>query len=174
MNQLFTEKEIDIQSKIVAKQINDKHRGDKTPVVFVGLLNGCFMFYSDFIKNLTFDLECDFMRVKSYVSKRKQGDVEITKDLETSIKGKHVYIVDDIFDTGNTINAVIDYLKVKEPSMISVVTLLKRKTSPPLLVPNSFVDNHYNVFELNEEWVIGYGLDNDNGHCRNYKTIYEI
>jgi len=174
MNRLFTEKEIDIQSKIVAKQINDKHKGVKTPVVFVGLLNGCFMFYSDFVKNLTFDLQCEFMRVKSYISKKKQGDVQITKDLETSIKGKHVYIVDDIFDTGNTINAVIDYLKVKEPSMISVVTLLKRHNSPPLLVPNSFVDNHYNVFELNEEWVIGYGLDNDNGHCRNYKTIYEI
>ena len=174
MKQLITEKEIDIQSKIVAKQINDKHKGDKTPVVFVGLLNGCFMFYSDFIKNITFDVECEFMRVKSYVSKRKQGDVQITKDLETSIKGKHVYIVDDIFDTGNTINAVIDYLKVKDPSMISVVTLLKRRSSPPLLVPNSFVDKHYNVIELDEEWVIGYGLDDDKGHCRNYRTIYEL
>jgi|TARA_R100000081_G_C4795667_1_gene160682 hypoxanthine phosphoribosyltransferase len=174
MKQLITEKEIDIQSKIIAKQINDKHRDDKTPVVFVGLLNGCFMFYSDFIKNLTFDLECDFMRVKSYVSKRKQGDVQITKDLETAVKGKHVYIVDDIFDTGNTINAVIDYLKVKDPSMISVVTLLKRKNSPSLLVPNSFVDNHYNVIEIDEEWVIGYGLDDDKGHCRNYRTIFEI
>tara|TARA_R100000697_G_scaffold66792_1_gene79467 strand:- start:122 stop:646 length:525 start_codon:yes stop_codon:yes gene_type:complete len=174
MKQLITEKEIDIQSKIVAKQINDKHKGDKTPVVFVGLLNGCFMFYSDFIKNITFDVECEFMRVKSYISKKKQGDVQITKDLETSIKGKHVYIVDDIFDTGNTINAVIDYLKVKDPSMISVVTLLKRRSSPPLLVPNSFVDKHYNVIELDEEWVIGYGLDDDKGHCRNYRTIYEL
>tara|TARA_Y100001972_G_C7399336_1_gene207802 strand:- start:124 stop:522 length:399 start_codon:yes stop_codon:yes gene_type:complete len=132
------------------------------------------MFYSDFIKNITFDVECEFMRVKSYISKRKQGDVQITKDLETSIKGKHVYIVDDIFDTGNTINAVIDYLKVKDPSMISVVTLLKRRSSPPLLVPNSFVDKHYNVIELDEEWVIGYGLDDDKGHCRNYRTIYEL
>ena len=132
------------------------------------------MFYSDFIKNITFDIECEFMRVKSYISKRKQGDVQITKDLETSIKGKHVYIVDDIFDTGNTINAVIDYLKVKDPSMISVVTLLKRRSSPPLLVPNSFVDKHYNVIELDEEWVIGYGLDDDKGHCRNYRTIYEL
>ena len=174
MKQLITEKEIDIQSKIIAKQINDKHRDDKTPVVFVGLLNGCFMFYSDFIKNLTFDLECDFMRVKSYMSKRKQGDVQITKDLETSVKGKHVYIVDDIFDTGNTINAVIDYLKVKIFIVFSFNNIIERKTSPPLLVPNSFVDNHYNVFEIGEEWVIGYGLDNDNGHCRNYKTIYEI
>ena len=169
MKQLFTQQEIDIQSKIVAKQINDK-----TPVIFVGLLNGCFMFYSDFLKNITFDIECDFMRVKSYISKKKQGDVQITKDLETSIKGKHVYIVDDIYDTGNTVNAVIDYLMVKDPSMISIVTLLKRKSSPKLLVPNSFVDNHYNVFEIDEEWVIGYGLDNDNGHCRNYNMIYEI
>jgi len=85
-----------------------------------------------------------------------------------------MYIVDDIYDTGNTVNAVIDYLMVKDPSMISIVTLLKRKSSPKLLVPNSFVDNHYNVFEIDEEWVIGYGLDNDNGHCRNYNMIYEI
>jgi len=52
MKQLFTKQEIDIQSKIIAKQINDKHRDDKTPVIFVGLLNGCFMFYSDFLKIL--------------------------------------------------------------------------------------------------------------------------
>tara|TARA_R110002012_G_scaffold315144_3_gene528567 strand:- start:633 stop:1136 length:504 start_codon:yes stop_codon:yes gene_type:complete len=167
MKQLITEKEIDIQSKIVAKQINDKHRGDKTPVVFVGLLNGCFMFYSDFIKNITFDMECDFMRVKSYIGKKKQGDVEITKDLETSIKGKHVYIVDDIYDTGNTVQAVIRYLQVKNPSEISIVTLLKRNNSP-------VISNHYNVIEIADEWVIGYGLDDENGHCRNYKTIYEI
>tara|TARA_R100000908_G_scaffold60680_1_gene38169 strand:- start:1474 stop:1977 length:504 start_codon:yes stop_codon:yes gene_type:complete len=167
MKQLITEKEIDIQSKIVAKQINDKHRGDKTPVVFVGLLNGCFMFYSDFIKNITFDMECDFMRVKSYIGKKKQGDVEITKDLETSIKGKHVYIVDDIYDTGNTVQAVIRYLQVKNPSEISIVTLLKRNDSP-------VISNHYNVIEIADEWVIGYGLDDENGHCRNYKTIYEI
>ena len=167
MKQLITEKQIDIQSKIVAKQINDKHRGDKTPVVFVGLLNGCFMFYSDFIKNITFDMECDFMRVKSYIGKKKQGDVEITKDLETSIKGKHVYIVDDIYDTGNTVQAVIRYLQVKNPSEISIVTLLKRNDSP-------VISNHYNVIEIADEWVIGYGLDNDNGYCRNYKTIYEI
>jgi len=180
MKQLITEKEIDIQSKIVAKQINDKHKGDKTPVVFVGLLNGCFMFYSDFIKNITFDIECDFMRVKSYISKRKQGDVEITKDLETAVKGKHVYIVDDIFDTGNTVNAVISYLHVKNPAAISVVTLLKRKNSPdPLLQPapveGCALDvKHYNVIEIEDEWVIGYGLDDDKGHCRNYRTIYEL
>ena len=170
MKQLFTEKEIEIQSKIVAKQINDKHRGDKTPVVFVGLLNGCFMFYSDFVKNLTFDLECDFMRVKSYVSKRKQGDIQITKDLETPIKGKHVYIIDDIFDTGNTMKAVVDYLKVKKPKSLNIVTLLKRESSPTLDIDCPC----YNVLDIKDEWVVGYGMDNDKGYSRNYDTIYEV
>ena len=110
MNQLISAKDIDIQTKIVAKQISDEHKGDKTPVVMVGLLNGCFAFYSDLVRAMPIDIECDFMRVKSYVN-RKQGDIQITKDLETRIKGKHVYIVDDIYDTGNTMKAVIEYLE---------------------------------------------------------------
>ena len=111
MLELIGEKEINIRTKIVAKQIADEHRGDKTPVVMIGLLNGCFAFYSDLVRAMPIDVECDFMRVKSYVN-RKQGDIQITKDLETPIKGKHVYIIDDIYDTGNTMEAVIEYLEV--------------------------------------------------------------
>ena len=96
MKLLFDKKEIEFRTKIIAKQITDDHRGDKTPIVMVGLLNGAFMFYADLVRNLDIDVECDFMRVKSYVGKKKQGDVQIIKDLETSIKGKHVYLVDDI------------------------------------------------------------------------------
>ena len=96
MKQLIPAKDIDIQTKILAKQISATHKGDRTPVVMVGLLNGAFMFYSDLVRGMDIDIECDFMRVKSYVSKRKQGDIQITKDLETPIKGKHVYLVDDI------------------------------------------------------------------------------
>ena len=129
MNQLISAKDIDIQTKIVAKQISDEHRNDKTPVVMVGLLNGCFAFYSDLVRAMPIDVECDFMRVKSYVN-RKQGDIQITKDLETRIKGKHVYIVDDIYDTGNTMKAVIEYLEVKKPASIKIVSLVTRKTSP--------------------------------------------
>ena len=168
MRELFTEKEIDIQSKIVAKRINDKHQGDKTPIVFVGLLNGCFMFYSDFIKNLSIDIECDFMRVKSYISKKKQGDVQITKDLETAIKAKHVYIGDDIYDTGNTVNAVIDYLKVKKPSSISIVSLVTRKSSPTPPV------KMFNAFKIDNEWLVGFGMDNEKGYLRNLPAIYSL
>ena len=114
MVELISEKDIQIQTKILAKKIAAKHRGDRTPVVMVGLLNGAFMFYSDLVRGMDIDIECDFMRVKSYVSKRKQGDIQITKDLETAIKRKHVYLVDDIYDTGNSMKAVTEYLEVKK------------------------------------------------------------
>ena len=81
MRELINAKDIDIQTKIIGKQIADTHRGDKTPIVMVGLLNGCFSFYSDLVRAMPIDAECDFMRVKSYISKRKQGDIQITKDL---------------------------------------------------------------------------------------------
>jgi len=115
------------------------------------------------------DLECDFMRVKSYITKRKQGDIEITKDLETPIKGKHVYVIDDIYDTGNTVNAVVNYLRVKKPKSINVVTLLKRKNSP-----HKIDAPIYDVMTIGDEWVVGYGMDDENGHCRNYKNIYKV
>ena len=168
MRELIPIKEIDFQTKIVAKRINDDHRGDKTPVVMVGLLNGCFMFYADLVRNLKIDVECDFMRVKSYISKNKQGDIQITKDLETPIKGKHVYLVDDIYDTGNTMKAVIDYLEVKYPASISIVSLVTRETSP---IPPQ---KSYHAFTIKDEWCIGFGMDDDKGYARNYPSILAL
>lgn len=167
MNQLISAKDIDIQTKIVAKQISDEHRNDKTPVVMVGLLNGCFAFYSDLVRAMPIDVECDFMRVKSYVN-RKQGDIQITKDLETRIKGKHVYIVDDIYDTGNTMKAVIEYLEVKKPASIKIVSLVTRKSSPKPPV------KMFNAFQIDDEWLVGFGMDNDKGYLRNLPAIYSL
>jgi hypoxanthine phosphoribosyltransferase len=168
MTELFNEHDIKIKTKIIGKQIAADHTGDKTPVVMVGLLNGCFAFYSDLVRAMPIDVECDFMRVKSYVAKNKQGDIQITKDLETPVKGKHVYIVDDIYDTGNTMRAVIEYLEVKHPASINIVTLLKRKSQDPTPA------HAYHAFEIDDEWVVGYGMDNDKGHCRNYKSIFAL
>ena len=167
MKELITAEEIQFQTKIIGKQIADDHRGDKTPIVMVGLLNGCFAFYSDLVRAMPLDVECDFMRVKSYVN-RKQGDIQITKDLETRIKGKHVYLVDDILDSGNTMNAVLDYLQVKKPSSISIVTLITRETSP---IPEQ---KSYHAFTIKDEWIVGYGMDNDKGHMRNLPSIWAL
>lgn len=167
MRELITAEDINIQTKILGKRISDNHRDDKTPVVMVGLLNGCYAFYSDVVRAMPIVVECDFMRVKSY-AKRKQGDIQITKDLETPIKGKHVYIVDDIYDTGNTMAAVIEYLEVKHPSSISIVSLITRETSP---VPTQKL---YKAFTIKDEWVIGYGMDDENGHNRNLRSIWAL
>jgi hypoxanthine phosphoribosyltransferase len=167
MIELITEHEVNVQTRIVAKQIAAEHSGDKTPVIMVGLLNGCFAFYSDLVRAMPIDVECDFMRVKSYV-KRKQGDIQITKDLETPIKGKHVYIVDDIYDTGNTMAAVVKYLEVKHPASISIVSLIKRKTSPKSTLPS------YHAFTIDDEWVVGMGCDDEKGYNRNLPSIYSL
>ncbi len=174
MKELFKPRAIDFETKIIAKQISDEHRHDKTPIVFICLLNGGFMFFSDLVKNVTIDIECDFMRVKSYVSKRKQGDIQITKDLEVPIKGKQVYIVDDVYDTGNTMKAVVDYLKVKKPSSLNIVTLIKRKENKWVPKEPKEINTFRYGFELNDEWVVGRGMDDDKGYCRNYTTIFEL
>jgi hypoxanthine phosphoribosyltransferase len=167
LRELITAEDIDIQTKILGKRISDNHRDDKTPVIMVGLLNGCYAFYSDIVRAMPIVVECDFMRVKSYVN-RKQGDIQITKDLETPVKGKHIYIVDDIYDTGNTMTAVIEYLEVKHPSSISIVSLITRETSP---TPTQKL---YKAFTIKDEWVIGYGMDDENGHNRNLKSIWAL
>ena len=167
MKELLTADEIQFQTKIIGKQIADDHRGDKTPIIMVGLLNGAFAFYSDLVRATPVDMECDFMRVKSYTN-RKQGDIVISKDLETPIKGKHVYIVDDILDSGNTMDAVIDYLEVKKPASISIITLITRETSP---IPKQ---KSYHAFTIKDEWVVGMGMDNDKGHMRNSPSIWAL
>lgn len=167
MTLLVTTEEIALQTKILGRQITDLHRGDTTPIVMLCLLNGGFMFFSDLVKEIDIDVECDFMRVKSYIN-RNQGDIKITKDLETPVKGKHVYIVDDIFDTGNTINAVQKFLEIKKPKTLSLVTLLTRKNSPKAAI------THLNAFTIDDIWVMGFGLDNENGYGRNYSAVYAI
>ena len=176
MKEVIAEKNIQIQTKILAKKIADEHRGDKTPVVLVGLLNGCFMFYSDLARAVDIDIECDFMRVKSYISKHKQGDIQITKDLETAAKGKHIYLVDDIYDTGNTMKAVSEYLEVKKPASINIVTLVKRKESiwDPIKLKPSPIRSFSYGFEIDDEWIVGMGCDDDKGYCRNYPAIYSL
>jgi hypoxanthine phosphoribosyltransferase len=166
MTPLIKTEEIEFQTKILAKIITDEHRDDSTPVVMVCLLNGGFMFFSELVKSIDIAVECEFMRVKSYI-KRIQGDIKITKDLETPIKDKHVYIVDDIYDTGNTAKAVQEFLDIKKPCSISLVTLLKRNRSPESGI------KHLNAFIIEDEWVVGFGLDDGKGYCRNYPSVYD-
>jgi len=170
MQQAISEKDLDIKIKILAKKINDEHRNDSTPVVMVCILNGGFMFFSDLVKQIIIPVEIDFIRCKSYYGK-KQGDLVVSKDLETKIKGKHVYLVDDILDSGNTMKAVTKFLSVKEPKSITpVVAIFKESLDFPKVL-HILKQETDSIFD---PWYIGYGMDDENGHNRNLSTIYTI
>ena len=108
MKLLYTQDEIEKEIKLLAYDTSIFHKEDPTEIVMLGVLNGGFMFYSELVKNLQLDVKCDFISAKSYTGKRKQNKVEITKKPEIDFKNHHVYIIDDIFDTGNTVNAIIN------------------------------------------------------------------
>ena len=170
MEPAISEKELDIQVKILAKRISDEHRSDPTPVVLVCILNGAFMFFSDLVKQITVPIEVDFIRCRSYYGK-KQGDLSISKDLETKIKGKHVYLVDDILDSGNTMKAVSNFLKVKEPKSVTPVVAIYKENVDFEEVLHILYQDSDSIFD---PWYIGYGMDDEHGHNRNLKTIYSI
>ena len=167
MELIIRQKEIQKRVQELAADIVKEHKasGDIMPPVMICVLNGGFMFFTDLIRNMNLDVQIDFIRAKSYKGKDNSGGVEFTKDLEIHCKGKRVYIVDDIVDTGKTMFEILLRVNDMMPADVKVVTLLKRKEdSPPV--------NHF-CFEIDKEWVVGYGLD-DNSLKRNYRNIYKI
>ena len=159
----------DIEQKVkeMAKRICKEHQasGNDLPPVMICVLNGGYAFFADLMKDMGIDVQMDFIRAKSYEGQDNSGGVKITKDLEIHCKGKRVYIIDDIVDTGKTMFEILCLVNDMMPEDVKVVTLLKRKKdSPPV--------DHF-CFEIGDEWVVGYGLD-DNSLKRNYRNIYKI
>jgi hypoxanthine phosphoribosyltransferase len=111
------------------------------------------------------DVEMDFIRPKSYHGQDNSGGVRFIKELELDLKGKRVYIVEDMVDTGATMLEILQRVDSRQPAETSIVTLVHRKGS------KHHVD--FTAFEIGDEWVVGYGFD-DNGLKRNYRNIYNI
>ena len=160
---LFTEEEIQTRVKSLAIEVSYKNNPENSSRVMIGVLNGAFMFFTDLVRNLEVDCEIDFMQAKSYLG-QVQDRVDITKDISIDIKGKDIFLVDDIYDSGNTMKRLVAHLQTKRPKSITPVTLFKRSYS--------FMDGLMYGFELNNEaWLVGYGLDATNGHKRNQPFI---
>lgn len=161
MNQiLFTEHELSNKVGEIAYKISRKEHD--FPPVFICVLNGAFMFFTDLVKRVD-ECEIDFIRAKSYMG-LTQTTVNISKSIETDISRKDVYLIDDIYDTGETMKALIQHLNMSGPKSITPVTLFKRWSShnPDLIYG----------FELQDEsWLVGYGLDDEKGLQRNLKHI---
>ena len=167
MDILIPEYKIERRVRAMAHKISEEHKasGNPLPPVMICVLNGGYAFFADLVKDMGIDVEMDFIRPKSYEGQDNSGGVKFTKELEVMCKGKRVYIIDDIVDTGKTMMEILLRVQDMIPHEVKIVTLLKRKEdSPPV--------DHF-CFEIDKEWVVGYGLD-DNGLKRNYRNIYKL
>jgi hypoxanthine phosphoribosyltransferase len=163
---LISYKDIESRVKVLASQINADYNG-RTPVL-VGVLNGSFLFTADLIKEIDIPVEVTFTKLASYfggtASTRKIRD---DFDLTINIKGRDIILVEDIVDTGNTLHYLIDKLKVREPASITVCSMLLK----PKALESTINELKYVGFEIENDFVVGYGLDyKELG--RNLKGIY--
>ena len=149
---LLSEEEIQAKVREIGAKITEDFRG-KDPL-FVGVLKGCFIFMADLIRNVDLHCTMDFMAVSSYSGTSSTGAVKITKDLNQDIEGRHVIIVEDILDSGVTLSYLKQYLNVRKPASISIVTLLDK---PARRKADVYAD--YYCFEVPDAFVVGYGLD---------------
>ena len=159
-------KKIESRVKVLANQINTDYKG-RTPVL-VGVLNGSFLFTADLIKEIEIPVEVTFTKLASYYggtsSTRKIRD---DFDLSINIKGRDIILVEDIVDTGNTLHYLIDKLKVREPASIAVCSMLLK----PKALESTIAELKYIGFEIENDFVVGYGLDYQE-LGRNLKGIY--
>ncbi len=151
-----TEEQIQKKVKEIASDLSVKY-ADKNPIV-ICVLKGAAMFMFDIVKNMDIPLEVDFISVSSYFGTESQGVVKLSKDLDASITDRDIIIVEDILDTGLTLDYIIGLLKHRNPKSICVCSLLvKEKNDPAVQIKNYTID--YEGFKIRDEFVVGYGLD---------------
>lgn len=150
--------EEDVKSRIVAlgEEITAFYQAKQiNKLIVVGLLRGSFMFMADLVRELKLPIEIEFMTTSSYGSGMTTNhDVRISKDLEGDICGEHVLIVEDIIDTGYTLEKVREILNLREPASLAICTLLDKPSRREVQVPVEWVG-----FEIPDEFVVGYGID---------------
>lgn len=150
---LFTEREIHSRVAELGRQISADFAGKE--LLVIGILKGAMIFLADLVRHITIPTYFDFVAVSSYGSSTKSsGAVRILKDIDRGIEGRHVLIVEDIVDTGLTLNYLVDNLKARGPASLKVCTLLDKPSRRE--VP---VEIDYNGFTIPDEFVVGYGLD---------------
>lgn len=150
----ISQEKINQRNKELAAQIDQDFGGEE--VVVIGVLNGAFIFVADLIREMKSPVYFDFIGAKSYEGTESTGKVTITKDVKVDINGKNVVLVEDIIDTGLTISELTKMLQERGPKSIKLASLLHKsvKTEHDVTVD-------YLGFEIEDKFVIGYGLDFD-------------
>ena len=137
----------------LAAKIREDHQGEEPHLICI--LNGAFMFFTDLVRALDVPCTLDFMQTSSYGdAKQSSGEVKLVKDLQFPISGKHVILVDDIIDTGITMNYLLHYLQGRGPASLKVASLLSKPSRRKVEVPVEYLG-----FTIPDAFVYGYGLD---------------
>ena len=162
---LISEEEIQKKIREMAAQLS-KEYADKDPI-FVGVLKGVVMFFGDMVKRIDIPCQIDFMWISSYEGTSSTGTMAVKRDVSADIKGRHVVILEDIFDTGHSLDFTYKHLLSKEPASLRICTLLDK---PERRDPAVTLQPDYTGFVIPNEFVVGYGLD-FNEHYRNLPYV---
>ncbi|MGI6643116.1 MAG: hypoxanthine phosphoribosyltransferase [Bacillota bacterium] len=150
---LISKEELDKRIKELAAEISRDYAG--RDLLLIGVLKGSFMFLADLVRNLDYHVELDFMGTSSYgASTKTSGEVRITKDLERSLAGRNVLLVEDIVDSGLTLRYLVDTLRTRQPASVRICTLLDKPARRRVRIS---ID--YYGFIIPNAFVVGYGLD---------------
>ena len=161
---LFSEEQLKERVAQIAAQIDRDYAGKE--LMLVSVLRGSFIFMADLVRAITVPCKVDFMAVSSYGSGTvSSGQVQITKDLSEDITGRHLLVVEDILDSGNTLSYLLEVLRARKPASIRLCTLLDKPERRVKPVPLD-----YTGFTIPDAFVVGYGLDYDE-HYRNLPYI---
>lgn len=147
-------------------QITKDYAGES--VVCIGVMKGALIFLADLVRSIDLPTTMEFIGVSSYDGTSSTGHVRLTHDLTADIKGRHVLLVEDIIDTGRTIDYLMDVLRVREPQSLRVASFLSKPEAHVLTTPIDYVG-----FEISKEFVIGYGLDLDQ-YYRNLPYVAQV
>ena len=153
---LISEEEIQAKIRELGALLTEEYK-DKNPIV-VGVLKGVVVFYADMMREIKIPCQMDFMCVSSYRGTESTGRTQISKDLSSDIYGRHVLILEDIFDTGNSLEFICNHLKNKNPASMKICTLLDK---PDRRKPGVKVQCDWVGYAIPNEFVVGYGLDYD-------------
>lgn len=162
---LIEEKQINEKVKELAKRISDDYRKKENVPCLVGLLKGSFIFIADLSRYIDIPIEIDFMIVSSYGNNQIGSEIKILKDIDVQLSGRDVIIVEDIIDTGYTLEKICEVLKTRNIASLKICTLLNKSSRRKV---NINID--YNGFNIEDEFVVGYGID----YAQKYRNLNYI
>ncbi|MEM1207325.1 MAG: hypoxanthine phosphoribosyltransferase [Acidobacteriota bacterium] len=150
---LFSESALDARIAELAVQIEEDYRGTDR-LVAIGVLNGSVFFMVDLLKRIRLPVQVDFFQTSSYGAGTEPGEVRIRKDIDTSIQGADVLLIEDIVDTGYTLRTILDLLRFRRARSVKLCALLDKSSRRQVDVPIDYLG-----FEIEDHFVVGYGLD---------------